>query len=127
MPMLSTAVALSVITVSGFVVVYQKMPRQIRRFLEKHSLMTDAMCLIGTYYFLGGTITALIAAGLVSLAVSGLLEIANNSENYLYIYDLKNYIKSKLNNAKEALNTYGQQYRQKQLHMSGMQESEIST
>lgn len=113
--MLSTAVALSVITVGGFIAVYSKMPRPVRRFLEKHSLLTDVICLIGTYYFLGGTITALIAAGLVGLMVSGLLEIVNNKEQYLILYDAKRFVQKKLSQMKNAINNYCEEYKQKQL------------
>lgn len=125
--MLSTAASLAILTTAAAIVVYNKLPRRIRRFLEKHSLMTDILCLFATYHLLGGTITALLAAGMVSLAVSGLLEIANNEQKYLVIYDLKRHIKQKVNNVKDSLNDYCEAYKQqKQLDMSRMQESQIS-
>lgn len=111
--MFSTAVALSILTVGACIIIYIKLPRQVRRFLEKHSLMTDLICLIGTYYFLGGTITALLAAGIVGLMVSGLLEVANNKDQYLYLYDLRDFIRGKLTSTREALNQYGDNYKQK--------------
>lgn len=115
--MLSTAASLAALTVGAAIVVYHKLPRRVRRFLERHSLLTDMIALIFTYQFLGGTVTALIAAGIVSLAVSALLEVANNKDNYLVLYDLRDYIKSKLAAAKEALDEYCQQYNEKRHHL----------
>lgn len=117
--MLSTAVALSILTVTGFFIVYCKLPRSMRRFLEKHNLLTDMLCLVATYYFLGGTITALLAAGMVGLIVSGLLEVANNKDNYLYLYDLRDFIRNKLTSAKNTLNQYGDEYRKKKMILEG--------
>lgn len=113
--MLSTAVALAALTVTGFVIVYNKLPRRLRKFIEKHSLITDLLCLIGIYFLLGGTLTALFAASICGLIISGLLHVANHPDDYLYLYDMRSFIKTKLAEAKEALNVYGQNYRQKKL------------
>lgn len=123
--MLSTAASLAVLTVAGCYVVYNKMPRRVRRFIEKHSLMTDILCLFGVYHLLGGTITALLAAGMVSLVVSGLLHIANHKEQFLYLYDFRDLIKNKIKIIRENLTDYGEQYRQKQLDIPRVQEQEI--
>lgn len=113
--MLSTAAALATLTTVACVIVYKKLPRKVRKIIEKHSLLTDLFVLLFTYMFLGGTITALIAAGIVSIIVSGLLEIANHPNQYLYIYDFCNIVQDKLSQVKISLNEYGEQYRLKKL------------
>jgi len=111
--MLSTAIALATLTTAGCLIIYSKLPRRLRKFIEKHNLLTDLLCLIGIYFLLGGTLTALFAASICGLIISVLLHVANNPDEYLYLYDLRDFIKEKLADAKEALNVYGQTYRKR--------------
>lgn len=111
--MLSNALALAVITTAGCVIVYQKLPRKVRRFLEKYSLMTDLATLIAVYALLGGTLTALAAGAFCGLFVSIMLHIANHKEDFLYLYDLRDFLKEKAAMAKIVLNEYGKAYRTK--------------
>ena len=113
--MLSTAFALASLTIAGFVIVYSKLPKRLRKLIEKHSLITDLLCLIGIYFLLGGTLTALFAASICGLIISALLHVANHPNDYLYLYDMRDFIKTKLVEAKEMLNTYGQTYRNRKL------------
>lgn len=64
---------------------------------------------------LGGTLTALFAASMMGCMVSAMLHIANNSEDFLYLYDMKNMLKDKLEEVKLALNEYGKKYRESKL------------
>lgn len=111
--MISTAITLSILTTGAFVIVYGKLPKRLRAFIEKHSLLTDLLALIGVYILFGGTLTALMAGALTGLTVSGLLHIVNHKEDFLYLYDLRDFVKEKLNQAKAALNEFGAQYRAK--------------
>lgn len=113
--MFSNAVALAFLTTAGCVIVYKKMPRKVRKFIEKYSLMTDLACLIAVYMLLGGTLTALMAGAMCGLLVSVMLHVANNEEDFLYLYDMRDFIKEKLSIAKEALNEYGKVYRKRRL------------
>ena len=111
--MISNAIALAILTTAGCIIVYQKLPRKVRKMIEKYSLMTDLIALIAVYYLLGGTLTALMAGAMCGLFVSVLLHIANNSEDYLYLYDMRGFLREKLEEAKVALNIYGQTYKAK--------------
>ena len=115
--MLSNALALALLTTSGFVIVYRKLPRKVRRYIEKYSLVADVAALILVYVLLGGTLTALVAAAMVGLFVSALLHIAHedNKEDFLFLYDLMKYLKEKTSQARQALKDYGQMYRKKKL------------
>ena len=114
---MSTAFALALLTTTGCYIVYKKLPRKVRRFLEKHSLMTDIGTLIAVYMILGGTLTALMAGAMCGIFVSVLLHVANNEEDFLYLYDLRDFVRQKAAEAKLALNTYGETYRKRRLEM----------
>ena len=87
------------------------MPRKIRIYVEKYSLFTDLFTLIAVYMLLGGTLTALMAGALCGLFISALLHIANNPDDFLYLYDLKIFLQEKLDMARHLLNEYGKTYR----------------
>jgi hypothetical protein len=95
--------------------IYKKLPRKVRRFLEKHSLLTDLATLIAVYMLLGGTLAALVAGAMCGIMVSIMLHIANNPDDFLYLYDLKDYVSEKLAELKVTLNDYGAVYRQRKI------------
>ena len=109
--MLSNAFALALVTTGGCYAIYSKLPRKVRRFIQKYGLLADMTALVGTYMLLGGTLTALMAGALVGLFTSALLHIANNQEDFLYLYDLRDMLRDRLTEAKQALSEYGQNYR----------------
>lgn len=86
---------------------------RIRRLVVKYHLLTDVLTLIGIYYLLGGTLTALFAASMCGIAVSALLYVGKHKDDFLYLYDLKEALKQKIDNAQQALNEYGRKYRQR--------------
>ena len=106
---------MAVLTTAGCCVIYSKFPRKVRRFIEKYSLITDIFTLIAVYTLLGGTLTALLAGAICGLFVSILLHIANNKEDFLMLYDLRDFLKEKLAELKNIVNIYGQQYRENKL------------
>lgn len=119
--MLSNAFALALLTTGAAIIVYQKMPRKVRKFIEKHSLLTDLMCLIAVYMLLGGTLTALVAGAMCGIFISILLHVANHKEDFLYLYDLRDFIREKLVQAKETLDAYSRTYREKNHPVSKVQ------
>lgn len=110
---MSTAFALALLTTTGFYLVYSKLPRKVRKFIETHSLLTDIATLIAVYMLLGGTLTALMAGAMCGIFVSMFLHVVNNKEDFLFLYDLRDLIKEYLVTAKNALKIYGQEYRKK--------------
>jgi multisubunit Na+/H+ antiporter MnhB subunit len=109
--MLFNAGVLAIATTTGFYLIYSKLPRRLRRFLEKHSLLTDLIACILTYMFLGGTLVALLAAALVGIMISMLLHISNNPDDFMYIFDAIEVIKGFFNSISGNLNEYGKNYR----------------
>lgn len=76
--MITTGFTLACLTAAGFYMVFRKMPRKVRRFLQKHALFTDAVTCMLTYALFGGTLVALFAAAWMGLMVSMLLAITAN-------------------------------------------------
>jgi len=111
--MIGNAFALAVVSTGGFILIYQKLPRKIRKYLEKFSLLTDLLAAIAVYALLGGTLTALMAGAMVCVFVSILLHVANHKEDFLYLYDMKDFIVEQAAVLKEALTEYGNRYREK--------------
>lgn len=109
--MLSDAFALALLTTAGAMMVYKKLPSKVKRFLEKHALMTDLVSLVLTYLLLGGTLTALAAGAMVGIFVSGLLHIANNKEDFLYLFDFIDACKAQLASLNKTLSEFGKEYR----------------
>jgi len=76
--MITTGFCLATLTGLGFWFIFHKLPRRIRRFLQKHILLTDIGACILTYMLFGGTIVALFAAAWMGLIVSVILSLTSN-------------------------------------------------
>ena len=110
--MISNAFALAILTTCGLYVVYKKLPRKVRRLIEKYSLFADILALVGIYLMLGQTLTALMAGALAGLFISVLLHIANNQDDFLFIFDVKEMVSKYLNEAKTLAKEWGTAYRE---------------
>lgn len=77
--MIFNAFALATVTFIGMVLLYKKLPGWTKTLLLRGDILTDALAAGVTYMFLGGTATALIAAGLVGIAVSITLSFAKHA------------------------------------------------
>ena len=111
--MLSNAFSLAIATTAGFWIVYKKLPNKVKAQIIRFGLIADLVALIGTYLLLGGTLTALMSGALVGLFTSVLLHVANNKEEFEYLYDAADFIKDKLGEVKNFLSAYGKSYREK--------------
>jgi len=113
--MIGTGFALAILTTAGAIAIYMKLPEKVRHFITKHSLLTDVLTLIGVYYLLGGTITALFAAAICGLAVSIMLHTANHPDDYMYLADMKVMMMARFEEMNRALKAYGQRYREQRI------------
>jgi len=75
--MITEAAILGSASAVGFGLTYTRVPDWVKEFCLKHPLMTDVVATYLTYEILGGTLTALMAAGIVSVLVSILLYLLN--------------------------------------------------
>jgi len=49
------------------------LPAKAKEFITRHPLLTDAVATWSTFKILGSTLTALTAAGIMSVGISGVL------------------------------------------------------
>lgn len=84
--MLFNACILAIVTFIGGCLVWRKLPRRVRRWLQKQDLITDVIMLCLAYLALGGTLTALLAASLVGVMVSVALYVANHPEQFGWLF-----------------------------------------
>ena len=75
--MLVEATVLGVASTAGFGLTWTRIPVQVKQFCLEHPLLTDVIATWLTYELLGGTLTALVAAGFVSVFVSVILYLVN--------------------------------------------------
>jgi hypothetical protein len=66
-------VILGTLSAAGFGLTYTRLPKAAQDFVKNHPLLSDVALTAATYHLLGGTLTALMAAGMVSVFVSMLL------------------------------------------------------
>ena len=83
--MLGSATTLALLTTSGFIVIYLKLPKRLKDLIKKYNLLTDAASLLAIYLLLGGTLTALTAASISGLIISILLYISKKEKTILDI------------------------------------------
>jgi hypothetical protein len=74
--LLVEATVLGAASTAGFGLTWTRIPEQIRQWCVEHPLLTDVVATFLTYELLGGTLTALVAAGFVSVFISAILYIA---------------------------------------------------
>ena len=76
--MITTGLSLALLTSAGFYLLFVKMPKKIRRFMQKHVLFTDTVACLLTYILFGSTLIALFAAAWLGIIVSCILAITSN-------------------------------------------------
>lgn len=113
--MLLDSLVLAALTTLGCSLTFSRFPKEIKQFIIDHALWSDVGALFLTYWFLGGTITALIAGSMVSCFTSILLYIAQNEEDFMYLFDMRDAIKDQLDRVQKVLKTKGDTYRAKRL------------
>lgn len=68
--MITTAFTMAGLMCAGFILVWVKLPRFLRRLVVKGGLLTDIMVSVGAFLAFGATLTAMLAASIVGIMVS---------------------------------------------------------
>lgn len=109
--MLSDALVLATLSTIGLMLLFNKLPRKIRKFLENHGIFTDFITFILTYLSLGSTLTALTAGAMVAIFTSILIHVTAHKEDFMYLYDLRDALREGMSELKKALEEAGLAYR----------------
>ncbi len=110
-----------VATLAGLGVLYLsgRMPEKLREFFKKNTIAADVLAFLMAYIFLGGTITALMAGLMLIGIMESILHVANNPDDFLYLWDLKRLLEEKVHGLKGTLKDLGQDYRAKVVVVDG--------
>jgi len=73
--MILEASILGGLSAAGFGATFARLPKKVKKVVIDHPLATDIVATAMTYKVLGGTLTALTAAGFMSVGVSAVLFI----------------------------------------------------
>lgn len=91
--MIVDAFILAVITGAGGGLIWTQLPLKMKIWLMEHKLFTRIICALGTYTLLGGTLTALFAAGFLDLMVGTVLTILNDPKASANLQRVTNYLR----------------------------------
>ena len=124
--MIANAMSIAVLVTAGFFMLYQKLPRNIRRWLVKFSLVTDFVCMVFTYYMFGGTVTALMAGAIVDVMISGMLHIANHPQDFEWLFDFFTMVKELIEKVRVKLAELNQAYKDKKAQVVPQMEPQLA-
>lgn len=80
----------------GMSVIYQRLPGKMQIFAQQHPLFTDVVLAVFFYEVFGLTITAHFAVVMQSLVVSAALHVAAHKQDFQFLYDAADVVKSKI-------------------------------
>ena len=118
--MIADTVVLTALTTVGLVMLYKKLPRKVRKFLEKHDILTDFVTFSLTYIALGSTLTSLVVGVLVAMLTSFIIQVLENKNEYLYIHDFLAWVENGMAELKKTMSEAGAAYRDKKMNNEGV-------
>lgn len=113
--------AFVVAALAGVSVVYlsDRMPPKLKEFFKKNRSVSDLLAFLAAYTFLGGTVTALMAGLMLIGILESIIHVANNPDDFLYLWDIKRSLEEKLGSLKGELQEFGQDYKSRMKVVEG--------
>lgn len=71
--MFTTALVLAIVVLTGFIILFKKLPPWLQNFLSKRYLLLDILVAFVAFWALGYAMIGMLAAGFICLFVSGYL------------------------------------------------------
>lgn len=109
--MLDNAITLAVLISGAFYMAYKKLPRNVRKWIVKHNFIVDLMCMLLTYWTLGGTVTALLAGAMVDIIISCMLHVAEHPEDFIWLFDIVERVKQFFRDLQTRLKEMNEKYK----------------
>jgi hypothetical protein len=94
---------LGAMTAVGLAVVYKRLHPKVQIFMQNHPLITDVFCMVLFYQVMGMTITAHFACAAMSMISMAGLHIERHKEDFEFLYDAIDLVKSKIASALEMI------------------------
>jgi hypothetical protein len=76
--MIMNALVLAAVSVIAGAFLFLRLPLWLQRLIFRHSVIFDVLISLGSYFFFGGSATALLAAGILGLMVSGIFTLCHH-------------------------------------------------
>lgn len=87
MGMITDAIVLSVATTGAGYMLWRKTGPKVKKFIIEHPMLSEVSATVLTYFVHGGGVTAIMSAGFVCLMFSGMIYIASNPEDFVWLDD----------------------------------------
>lgn len=87
---------LGLMSFTGLAVVYNRLPGSVQLFAQKHPFLTDVVVAVFFYQVMGLTITAHFAVIMQSLMTTAALHVVKHKEDFIFLYDAVDLMKSKV-------------------------------
>ena len=88
--MFETALIMSSLMTIGFILIWLKLPKTLKKLLRKGGVVTDVLVSVGAFFAFGATLTAMLAASIVGIYVSVALLASKAWEGGVYVKNLTN-------------------------------------
>lgn len=110
MGMITDAVVLAFATAGAGYMVYRKAGPKVKKFIISHPLLSEAGSTILAYLVMGGGVTAIMGSAFCCLIISGMLYIASNPEDFVWLDDALNRCKGSLEDLKNMIKEKNAEY-----------------
>ncbi len=80
----------------GLACVYKKLSPKIQLFAQNHPLLTDVVCAVFFYEFMGLTLTAHFSVAVMSMLTMAGLHVQRNKKDFEFLFDWFERAKSKV-------------------------------
>ncbi len=111
--MITNALTMATLATAGFYLLYKKLPRNVRRYIVKYSLLVDFLAMLATYLLFGGGITALMAGAIVDIMISAMLHVANHPQDFVWFFDTVENCKKLVEQVRVKLAEFNEAYKAK--------------
>ena len=111
--MLINAAVLAILMGTSLILLFSKFPKKIKGFCLRHPLAMDAIVTFAVVGSFGTTATVLLAAAMVDVILGVAVYVGSHRDDFQYIFDALDYMKSKLKEIQGYLLKLGQEYRER--------------
>jgi hypothetical protein len=94
---MSEGILLGILTLAGYAVIYNRLPKNVKTFFVRHPLLTDVILAVLFYMLMGFSLTAHIACATMTLGAMILLEFEREPEKYQFFFELSEKAKAGYN------------------------------
>jgi hypothetical protein len=96
---------------AGIAGIYSKLPKKFQQYAIKYPLITRVAVFMLVIGMLGATLTGLFAGAMLDLLVMGMLYVAANKEQFMYLWDARDAVVAAFESLSNHFKKLGDEYR----------------